>query len=162
MSAPHLETTDTGKAQTIGPVLRAAHEIWVQEADSFLSPVIRPDAPFWARWTAVRYLADQFISQCSRERALVDELRPFLPPEIAERLIGEGEHVIQLQEQLDEVGRRRGTAHMVSAIASKLLQSLRSWCAEIEAAAGQLRRDILPEEGNRLLAALELHTRTHA
>jgi hypothetical protein len=162
MSAPHLETTDTGKAQTLGPVLRAAHDIWIREAGSFLSPIIRPGAPFWDRWTAVRYLADQFMSQYRRERALVDELRPFLPPETAERLIGDGDRILQLQEQLDEVGRRRGTARTVAAIGREVLRSLRSWCAELEAAAGRLRRDLLPEEGNRLLAALELHTRIHA
>jgi hypothetical protein len=146
---------------TLAPVLCAAHETWIRETDSFLTPIIAQEAPFWGRWTAVRYLDDQFMGQYHRERALVDELRPFLPAEVAENLIQDGQLIAQLQGELDQAGRRRGTGRAVAVTARQLLQSLRSWCAAIEAAAGRIPRDALPEEGGRLLAELEVYTRTH-
>jgi len=146
----------------LAPVLHAAHEIWIRETSRFLLPILVPEAPFWNRWTAVRYLADQFLEQYRRERALLDEVRPFLPPDIAERLTQDGERIGRLQCELDRVGRRRGTAHMVSGVSRELLQLLRAWCADIEEAAGQIPQDLLPEEGNRLVAELELYTRIHS
>ena len=146
----------------LAPVLRAAHEIWIRETSRFLLPILVPEAPFWNRWTAVRYLADQFLGQYRRERALVEEVRPFLPPDIAELLTRNGEGIGRLQCELDRVGRRRGTAHQISVVSRELLQSLRAWCADIEEAAGQIPQDLLPEEGNRLVADVELYTRTHA
>ena len=146
----------------LAPVLRAAHKIWIRDTSRFLLPVFVREAPFWERWTAVRYMADQFLGQYRRERALLDEVRPFLPPDIAERLTQDGERIGRLQCDLDRVGRRRGTAHPVSVVSRELLQLLRSWCANIEEAAGQIPRDSLPKEGNRLVAELELYTRIHS
>jgi hypothetical protein len=146
----------------LAPVLRAAHKIWIRETNRFLLPVFAREAPFWERWTAVRYMADQFLGQYHLERTLVDELRPFLPPDIADSLTRDGERIGRLQCELDRVGRRRGTAHTVSVISRRLLHLLRSWCADIEAAAGRIRRDLLPAEGNRLVAELELYTRIHS
>ena len=77
-------------------------------------------------------------------------------------LTRDGERIGRLQCELDRVGRRRGTAHTVSVISRRLLHLLRSWCADIEAAAGRIPRGLLPPEGNRLVADLELYTRTHA
>jgi hypothetical protein len=145
----------------LAPVLRAAHRIWIRETNRFLLPIMVREAPFWERWTAVRYLADQFMGQYHRERALIDEVRPFLPPDAAERLTQDGERVGRLQSELDRVGRRRGTAHTVSVLSRELLHLLRSWCADIEEAAGRIPRELLPEEGNRLVADFELYTRTH-
>jgi hypothetical protein len=145
----------------LAPVLRAAHRIWIRETNRFLLPIMVREAPFWERWTAVRYLADQFMGQYHRERALIDEVRPFLPPDAAERLTQDGERVGRLQSELDRVGRRRGTAHTVSVLSRELLHLLRSWCADIEESAGRIPRELLPEEGNRLVADFELYTRTH-
>jgi hypothetical protein len=147
---------------SLAPVLRAAHQIWIRETSRFLLPIIVREAPFWERWTAVRYLADQFLGQYHRECGLIDELRPFLPADVAERLTGDGERIGRLQCKLDRVGRRRSTAHTVSVVSRELLQLLRSWCADIEEAAGRIRRDLLPEEGNRLVADFELYTSIHA
>lgn len=146
----------------LAPVLRAAHGIWIRETNRFLLPIIVREAPFWDRWTAVRYMADQFLGQYRRERALVDEVRPFLLPDIAERLTRDGERIGRLQGELDRVGRRRATARKVSVVSRELLQLLRSWCADIEEAAGRIPRDLLAEEGNRLVAELELYTRIHS
>ncbi|HEY5939387.1 MAG TPA: hypothetical protein VIT87_01120 [Gemmatimonadales bacterium] len=146
----------------LAPVLRAAHTVWIRETTLYLWPVFVQEAPFWERWTAVRYIADEFLRQYHLERAFVDELRPFLPPPIADSLTRDGERIGRLQCELDRVGRRRGTAHTVSVISRRLLHLLRSWCADIEAAAGRIPRGLLPPEGNRLVVDLELYTRTHA
>jgi hypothetical protein len=162
MTAVHNRSGTHHENENLAPVLRAAHEAWICETSGFLSPILVQDAPFWNRWTAVRYLADQFQVQYGRERALVDELRPFLPPVLSDRLTQDGERIAHLQRKLDRVGRRRGTAHTVSVVSRELLRSLRSWCAEIEAAAGQIPRDLLPEEGGRLVAEFELFIRTRS
>jgi hypothetical protein len=161
MTAVPAPSPQIQRDRVLAPVLRAAHEIWVRETSRFLLPIIVREAPFWDRWTAVRYMADQFQGQYRRERALLDELRPFLPPDIGERLTLDGERIGRLQHQLDRVGRRRGTARAVSAISRELLQLLRSWCTDVEEAAGQIPRDVLPDEGNRLVADFELYTRIH-
>jgi hypothetical protein len=93
---------------------------------------------------------------------LIDEVHPFLPPDTAERLTQDGERIGRLQCELDRVGRRRRTAHAVSVVSRELLQLLRSWCANIEKAAGRIPRGLLPAEGNRLVAELELYTRIHS
>jgi hypothetical protein len=150
------------EAEILRPALNAAHDVWIHEASGYLLPVIAPEADFWERWTAARYLADQFLAQFERERALLDELRPFLPPEVVVRLDGLARRIAQRQEQLDRIGRRRGTAHTVAVAARALLQDLKTWCAELEATAGRLSRDVLPEQASRLLADLELYTHVHA
>lgn len=156
-----LELTDTAENKSLAPVLRAAHEIWIRETVLFLSPATREDAGFWERWTAVRYLADQFQGPYHRELAMVDEMRPCLPGETANRLRQEGERIGQLGEALDEVGRRRGTARTVAVASREFLRLLRQWCTDIELAARQIPRDMLPEEGARLVAELETYGRTH-
>lgn len=143
----------------LAPVLQAAHETWIRKTNRFLLPVSRGEAPFWDRWTAVRYLSDQFMGQFRREQALLDTLRPFLHHDIAERLTRDGERILRLQGELDRVGRRRATAHTVSHVSGELLRLLPSWCADIEEAAGRIPRDLLPEEGNRVIAEFELYTR---
>jgi hypothetical protein len=158
MTAVHGNSTDLGESDTLVPALRTAHETWIRETDSFLAPVIVPGAPFWDRWTAVRYMADQFLGQYRRELALVNELRPFLPAQTSESLVRDGKRIGELLAELDRVGRRRGTARSVANSARRLLDSLRLWCADIEAAAWRIPRDVLPEEGARVVAALERYS----
>ena len=107
-------------------------------------------------------MVDREVCQYRRERALINEVHPFFPPDTAERLTRDGESIGRLQCDLDRVGRRRRTGHTVSVSSRELLQLLRSWCADIEEAAGQIPRDLLPEEGNRLVADFEQYSRTHA
>jgi hypothetical protein len=162
MTAVHQCSVRLHEDDNLAPVLRAAHKIWIRETNHFLLPIIVRDAPFWERWTAVRYLADQFLGQYHRERALIDKVRPFLPPDTTERLTQGGERISRLQCELDRMGRRRGTAHTVAVVSRQLLHLLRSWCADIEEAAGRIPRELLPEEGSRLVADFELYTSTHA
>jgi hypothetical protein len=94
--------------------------------------------------TAARYLADQFLGQYRRERALVEELRPFLAPKVVERLCRDGDRIGDLRDEVDRLGQRRGTAPEVAAASRSLLQLLRRWCTEIESAASRLPKNVLP------------------
>jgi hypothetical protein len=147
--------------ETLAPTLRAAHEVWIREASSYLVPISAPDAGFWERWTAVRYLADQFLAQFHRERALIDELRLLLPPEVVDHLDREAQRIAERREQLDRIGRRRGTGHTVGMAARALLHALRIWCVELEATVGRLRRESLPDQASQLIADLEVYTQVH-
>jgi hypothetical protein len=147
-SVPHGE-------EPLEAVLRPIHNTWMEETRRFLDPAAEPGADFWIRWAAVRYLSDDFRDQYRRERALVDELRPFLRPDVAARLVREGDRLFRLRLELDRIGRRRGTAAEVAAGTRDLLEQLGVWCAEIELAANGLTRDALPAEATDLLAHLE-------
>lgn len=161
MTAVHDSSRTLNQAATLAEILGVAHETWINETEFFLAPATAPKASFWQRWTAVRYLADQFLAQYRRERLLLGELRPFLPPHVAEDLSREGEQIARLQGYLDQIGRRRGTARTVAVVARGLLEWLRCWCADIEAATWKIRRDVLPEEGKRLVAEIELYIQIH-
>jgi hypothetical protein len=147
-------------SSSLGPILQAAHEMWIDEAETYLTPIIVPEASFWDRLTAVRYIADQFARQYRRESALLQELRPLLDHTIAEHLISQGRRVAQLWRELDRVGRRRGTSRTVAVTARALVEALQNWCRQIEAAAGAIPREALPDEAKGMVETLELHLRT--
>ena len=142
-------------ADPLDTVLRPLHDAWIEECRSFFEASFEPDANVWARWAAVRYLADEFLARYRWERALVDELRPFVGPDAAERLLAEGDGVLRLRLELDRVGRRRGTAAEFAAGARDLLEQLAVWFAEVEFAARGITRDALPEEAAGLIDHLE-------
>jgi hypothetical protein len=154
MRTPATTSVPRGE-ERLDAVLRPIHNTWVEETRRFLDPAIEPGADFWTRWAAVRYLSDDFRDRYRRERALVDELRPFLRLDVAERLMREGDRLFRLRLELDRIGRRRGTAAEVAAGTRDLLEQLGVWCAEIELAAAGLTRNALPAEAADLLAHLE-------
>ena len=135
MTAATTDGNGAQKAETMARALRAVHQAWLRETDELLAPVLSPQADFWKRWTAVRHLADQFLAQYHREWALLRTMRPFLAPNVAAELERNGRRVAEIQRLLDQVGRRRGTGLLVSGLAGKLLEELRRWCADLEAAA---------------------------
>jgi hypothetical protein len=135
--------------------LRPVHERWVAEAQRFLEPAMAPGADFWTRWSAVRYLADEFRERARLTRALVAELRPFVRPDLMAHLVREGDALATLRLELDRLGRRRGTAAEMAAGTQALLRQLTIWLAEIELAAAEVSRDGLPREAQELVAHLE-------
>ena len=153
MSAP-AATADRADT-TLDAVLSPVHDAWVEEVRRFLIPATTPTAPFWDRWSVVRYLNDQFMERFGWERALVAELRPFVAQHDTDTLWTGAERVAQLRLALDRVGRRRGTAGEFALVTEEFLKALELWCAEIELAARQIERDALAEEGERILAHLE-------
>lgn len=154
MTAAPLKTANPGE-QPLDSVLRPIHEGWLADARRYLDPALEPGAEFWTRWAAVRYLNDEFLDRFRWERALVDELRAFLPEDASERLRQEDARLARLRLEVDRIGRRRGTAAEVAATSRDFLEQLALWCAEIEAAAGAIPRESLTTEGATLLAHLE-------
>ena len=154
MRTPDTTSVAHGE-EPLEAVLRPIHNTWMDETRRFLDPAAERGADFWLRWAAVRYLSDDFRDRYRRERALVDELRPLVRADVAERLDREGDRLFHLRLELDRIGRRRGTAAEVAAGARDLLEQLGIWCAEIELAADGLTRDSLPAEATDLLAHVE-------
>ena len=99
-----------GDDEFLDAVLRQSHHDCMAEARRFLEPAFEQDADFWTRWAAVRYVADDFQAWHRREVELVEELRPLLPPDLADRLRLMGHHLSRQRLELDRVGRRRGTS----------------------------------------------------
>ena len=140
--------------KSLDALLCPIHNAWVEEARRFLEPSLEPDADFWTRWAATRYIADGFQQHYRRERAFVDELRPLLPPVVLERLVREGDRVLRLRLEVDRMGRRRGTAEEFAAATRNLLEQLGLWCTEIELAAHGVTRNALTPGAAHLLAHL--------
>jgi hypothetical protein len=162
MTAAPEYFADLRAGETLAPTLRAVHGIWLREADRFLSPVATEEAPFWTRWTTVRYLSDQFMAQYRRECALLVELHSFLPPELVDHLTLDGERIGRLVTELDRAGRRRCSGHTVSVVSQTLLHLLRAWCADVEAAAGRIPLELLTPRGLESLQDLERYASIHA
>ena len=143
--------------QLLGELLRPIHRAWLEEARYRLEPALESGADFWTRWTAMRYLSDDFREQYRLEHGLVNELCPFLPPEASERLLRGGDRIIQLRLLLERQQRR---GHRVAgtelALATRdLLEQLGVWCAEIEAAA----RDVFMR--HEIAREVEEHAHRH-
>lgn len=150
-----IATPTARNEQPLDTVLRPIHEAWAHEARCFLDPSLEPGADFWTRWGAIRYLSDHFGAQYRLERALIDELRPFVPPNVAERLMQEGDLLARRRLELDRIGRRRGTAEEVAVGTRGLLEQLGLWLAAIELAAADIHYGQLPTRAAALVTHLE-------
>jgi hypothetical protein len=139
---------------TVDLVLSPAHDAWVEEVRRHLLPASEPGAPFWDRWSTVRYLDDRFTERFRLESALLDELTPYVTPITMAKLRAAAEWVAFLRLELDRIGRRRGTAAEFTAKTGEFLEALELWCAEIEFATHGIEVAQLPADGDRLLASL--------
>jgi hypothetical protein len=124
------------------------------EADLALDPITDPLATFFQRWTAVRYLWDQFQERFLLEQELVDELHAFIPVEVRERLAMQIDRVNRLQQDMDRLAHQRGVARELARTARALLEALRLWYAEIEFAVGEIRQEDTSANVHRLLERL--------
>jgi hypothetical protein len=116
------------------------------DCDVALGPVTDRDATFLQRWAAVRYVGDTFPEQFQLEQDLVEELHPFILPEVRERLDLQKDRLARLQQELEALAHQRGTAREIARVARHLVDALRLWYAEIEFAVGGLQmRDIGPQ-----------------
>jgi hypothetical protein len=140
--------------ETLSAMLSPAHDVWIEEARQFILPATVADASFWERWSAVRYLNDQFLDRFTAERMLLAELRPFVATRETEMFAAGGDRVAELRLALDRVGRRRGTAAEFARVALKLLEALELWCAGVELSTAHLQPDALPSEARRVLGYL--------
>jgi hypothetical protein len=142
--------------ESLDATLHPIHHAWLEEARCLLEPALDAGADFWTRWAAIRYLSDDFREQFRLEHGLVNELCPFLPAEASERLLRGGDRILHLRLELERL-QRRGRRVVTSELAlatRDLLEQLGVWCAEIEAAAGDVRPDDLSADAALLLDQL--------
>jgi hypothetical protein len=133
-----------GSAATVGSCLATIHSQWLSEVSYTVLPACDPRSGFWFRWGAVRYLADRFDRDYALEVELLDAVIGQVEPQAAQRL-REGRRALEiLRRDMDWVGRRRGTGFATAAIAGAFLQTLRSWCAELERALSSLPLEEAP------------------
>lgn len=151
--APQL---DAKVADTLRTRFTVVHDNWMADADRFVLPVTNPDATFWERWAAVRYVEDQLPERFRLERALLQELRAFLIAEMRERLWMQADRLTRLLGDFHWLGRQRQCARELAHTARELLEALRLWYAEIEFAAGGIRWNGVGTEGIQLLAEFNL------
>jgi hypothetical protein len=96
---------------------------------------------------------DQLLHRFHLERALLQELHAFVTPEMNERLGMQVDRLTRLLAEFTRLGQQRESARELARTTRDILAALRLWYAEIELAAGEIRRD-LGREGIRLLAEL--------
>jgi hypothetical protein len=137
--------------KTLGDDLAPMHDRWMAECDVALGPVTDRDATFLQRWAAVRYVGDTFPERFQLEQDLLEELHPFILPEVRHRLAMQVDRLGRLQQQLELLAKQRGTARDLALTARQLVEALRLWYADIEFAVGHLRlEEIGPRAGDLL------------
>ena len=135
-----VSTLDRAARNTLDPILARTHDRWMAEADRIIGPVTEPDATFFQRWAAVRYLWDELPVRLQLEQELLDDLHPFIPAEIRERLSMQLDRLHHLHRDFDGLAHRTGIARELARTARALLEALRLWYAEIEFAVGETER----------------------
>jgi len=136
---------------TLADSLAPTHDRWMAECDEALGPVTDGDATYLQRWTAVAYVGDTFPRRFQLEQDLVEELHPFILPEVRQRLSMQVDRLTRLQEDLEHLVRQRDTARDVAHFARALEEALRLWYADIEFAVGHLKvEEIGPWAGELL------------
>jgi hypothetical protein len=155
MYAADMTQSTLRSDESVETVLHRIHDAWLADAHRFLGPSLEPTTDQWARWGAVRYLADDFREQYGWERLLLDELRPFVLPPTAAQLMRQADQLSRLHLELDRIGRRRGTAEEFAGGARYLLEQLALWCAELELAGRDIPIETLAPGALRILDHLD-------
>lgn len=125
-------TVHPARKQTVGGILGEIHRMWLDETRKWLAPAMAPEADFWDRWGAVRYLNDQFERLYRRKSAFLKVVTPRLDPTDALALKRQTAELVRRVRKLNSLGRRRGTARAVAAACADLLEVLESWFGETE------------------------------
>jgi hypothetical protein len=144
-------------AATVGEVLGAVHEAWMEQVATFVTPALNEDADFWTRWSVARFLGDQFRDRFRLERELLDALGLLLPVQTTRTLAEVRAELERTMEELMIVARRRATGMLTACLARRLIDQLALWCVEVELATGEIETSDLPPEPSRLLTGLEAH-----
>ena len=142
------------KEATLDAVLPSVHDAWMADADRLLGPVTDPNATFWDRWAAVRFVSDLFQERFELEQVLLNDLHPFLEPELNGRLWMQVDRLDRLYHDINQLARRRGTAREIAHMSRDFLEALRIWYADIEFAAGDIRQRDLSRKATQILAQL--------
>jgi hypothetical protein len=141
-------------APTLGAVLETIHERWMGEVANSLAPALSENADFWTRWSAARFLRDQFAGRFQLECALVDALGRFVPRDTAAALAAIRVDLERTAEALIDAGRRRATRLLTAQLGRRLIDQLALWCVEVELATNRIGTAELPLGARRLLVHL--------
>jgi hypothetical protein len=138
----------------LGALLAPVHARWLDQVRRNVLPACSSRAGFWPRWGAVRYLADQFGQDYRLEAELVEAVIGTLDVRVAGRLVSDREALETLWNDLDRIGRRRGTGTTTAAIAGAFLLTLTRWCGELERALSSIPLEELPPQAAALAERL--------
>lgn len=141
---------------TLGTVLAARHEDWMQRVAAVLIPALDERADLWTRWAVARYLDDRFGDRFRLECALVDALDEWLSPETARSLAAAREVIERTGQELIAAGRRQRSRSETARLARRFVDQLALWCVEVEIATDGIPMDEISGEVHRLLARLQL------
>jgi hypothetical protein len=156
MSATIPFTIEARAGDTLGTLLSPIHDRWIEQVGVLLSPAMVPQADLWERWGAVRYLIDRFEDRFRMECALVDSLTGRLSRTAVVQLNNIRTCIERTRRDLITLGRRRGTAMVVSAFTENIFDQAKLWCAELEFATSKLRWTELPAKTQCLVEHLEM------
>lgn len=134
------------QTETVVAALRHAHRAWRKEIGEVLAPVRLPEAGVWERWTAARYLTEEFAPRIGRELQALTALAEQLPAEQSAHVWALGELLQFLCRHLCELGPMAQGGPAFAHTGTKLVRAFDFWCVEVEAleaaAAGGLAPDI--------------------
>jgi hypothetical protein len=147
-------TPDAPATPTLGAMLAQVHEPWAAQVRLVLGPATDPQASFWTRWGAVRFLGDQFARRFRAECALMDELEGLVPSRAVARLEAARAEIDRAAAELRNVGRRRGVAQVMAELTTRFVEALAHWWAEVESATANLDQTDLPPSARRRLTRL--------
>jgi len=155
-NAPHQAV----RAASLGEFLGLVHKQWIRRTHSALDPAMRPGSSLWDRWTAARYLGDQFEPHFRRERNLIDGLRSKLTDVDARTPPTWARWLDAMHRESHLLGRRQDTAREMAQLTGTLRGLVEHWCRQVEVATGSLRTaDLGPaavEAVDELLAGAEV------
>jgi hypothetical protein len=155
MTATMSFPIEARRSDTLEALLAPIHDRWIEQVGRVLAPAIVPRANFWERWGAVRYLIDQFEDRFRLECALVDSLAAGLSRTAIVRLGIIRARLERTRTNLIALGRRRGTAFVVSAFAQEIFEQAKLWCAELEFATKDLGLEDLSSSSQDMLDHLK-------
>lgn len=139
---------------TVGEVLAAVHETWMEQVTTFVTPALNEDSDFWSRWSVARFLSDQFRNRFRLERALIDDVAPLLSEEATRTLAEIRARLERTVEELTIAARRRATGLLTARLARRFIDQLALWCVEVELATGRIETADLAPELSRTLTSL--------
>jgi hypothetical protein len=154
MPASVIAAPATRSSTTLGEVLHPLHERWLAALERAVAPALLGTSSVWDRWTAVRYLRDQFMPRLDQERKLLRQL-PQMDRAALDRIEAAYQRLERLRGEIDDEGRRRHTGGLVMLLLRGFLDLLSDWYFAIEHATTDVPLTTLPGEAVRLLTDLE-------
>lgn len=155
MSFPERATAAT---QTVGSILAQSHDRSMARCDRMLGPITDPDATFFQRWGAVRFVSEQLQERYLLEQELLDLLRPVLAPELRGRLQLQADRVWRLRQDIERLGTGHHTARELAHATRELIEALRLWYAEMEFGLGDVELGDIGSRAERILRQLNYRT----